>query len=246
MPVGQGQGRVFPMILLAGIGLVLMALSASLGLGVDPEVEGLLLSPGACTNWQMRAKSQGSAGDRPTKAPLVREAERFALFLNPPQVVKAQVPTHRPSAARPRPSTTSKQGPALRPRESTAKFTLHATSYYAAVPEDSMALIDEPGKGLHWVRQGTKVGYVVIHEIKRGMIFLRDGNRVQEMRVEAVKTPGPTPGPQSPSDAQYAKHVPDMPAPPISASSPIARGTITARRQMVPLKSRPKRPGRGR
>jgi len=246
LPVGHKAGALFPTILFTGFALALITLSASFGFGDDPEVEILLLAPSACTDWQTRAKSQDSARDRLSKSPLIREAERFALFLNPPQAAKAMVPTHRPSASTSRTRTASAPNPALRPRESTAKFTLHATSYYASSPEESMALIDEPGKGLHWVRQGTQVGYIVIHEIKRGMIFLRDGNRVQEMRVEAVKTPGPTPVPQPPSAAQYAKHMPGLPAPPINSTGTSTRATGAARRDMVPLKSRPKRPGRGR
>jgi len=132
----------------------------------------------------------------------------------------------------------------MRPRESTAKFTLHATSYYATSPEESMALIDEPGKGLHWVRQGTQVGYIVIHEIRTGMIILRNGKRIQEMRVEAVRTPGSTPGSQSPSNTQYAKHTPSVTAKPINGTSTQTIGN--ARRDTSPLKSRPKRPARPR
>jgi hypothetical protein len=248
MPMGRKAGRLFPTVLLTGLGLALMLLSASIGFGDDPEVETLLLSPSAREVWQTRAKPQNSVHDRLNNSPLIREAERLALFLNPP-LAKPVAPTLR--AALSMTSTTTaganpQQGPVARPRQSTAKFTLHATSYYPSSPDESIALIDEPGKGLHWVRQGTQVGYIVIQEIRTGMIVLRDGKRVREMLVESIKPPGAAPIPKPPSSGQYAKQMSGLTASPINSGSTSTRATGAARRDMVPLRNRPQRPARAR
>jgi hypothetical protein len=48
----------------------------------------------------------------------------------------------------------------------------------------SLALIDETAKGLHWVRQGGKVGYLVIEEIKDSSVVVRDDKRTFEIVAE--------------------------------------------------------------
>jgi hypothetical protein len=240
---GHRAGHLFATILFAGFGLALVALSTSFGLAGDPDVAALLLSPGACEAWQTRSLPRDSTHDGLNKSPLIREAERLALFLNPPQAKPARL-EHRTASLTAAAATAQTPAPSIRPKLSTAKFTLHATSYYPSSPDESIALIDEPGKGLHWIRQGSRVGHVEIQEIRTGVIFLRDGQRSQEMHVEAVKTPGPTPGSQPPPNARYAKHVPSVTAAPINGISTQSMGKV--RRNMVPLKSRPKRPGRGR
>lgn len=53
-----------------------------------------------------------------------------------------------------------------------------------------MALISEPGLGgglERWVKEGDQVGHFVIHEIRRGVVVARSGDRLQEMTVEPVK-----------------------------------------------------------
>jgi hypothetical protein len=238
VPTGHRLGRVFVTILLGGFGLAMVTLSASFSLGADPEVEALLLSPSACEAWLTRPPSQDNAHDRSNKSTLIREAERLALFLNPPQAKPVQL-THRalPSSMASTPQTSA---PAIRPQLSTAKFTLHATSYYPSSPDESLALIDEPGKGLHWIRQGSQVGHLAIQEIRTGVIVLRDGKRIQEMLVEAVKAPSKKPGLKTPISGQYAKQIPALASPPIHDMD--TRPVSIVRRHMVPLRSRPKRP----
>jgi hypothetical protein len=48
----------------------------------------------------------------------------------------------------------------------------------------SLALIDEPGKGLHWVRQSSKVGHLLIEQIKDGLIVVKDGKGTFELEAE--------------------------------------------------------------
>ena len=81
------------------------------------------------------------------ESPLVSQAGEYALIINPPkppQVVKKVEPsqpriTPPPVALAPRPS---------------AKFKLLSTSFNRDRPEDSVALISEPGKGEHWAKVG--------------------------------------------------------------------------------------------
>jgi hypothetical protein len=75
----------------------------------------------------------------------------------------------------------------VQPKKVSARFDLIATSYYAAHPEKSIALINQPGKGFSWVRQGDKVGYLIIEEVKGGVVVIRDGDRTYE--VEAKRKP---------------------------------------------------------
>jgi len=87
-------------------------------------------------------------------SPLVKQAEAFALYLNPPPK-----PQTEPSASRGE----------LRPKTVTPKFKLVGTSRHELQPDLSLALIDEPGKGLHWVRPSSKVGHLIIEQIRTGL-----------------------------------------------------------------------------
>ena len=68
------------------------------------------------------------------------------------------------------------------------KFKLLSTSYNRDRPEDSVALISEPGKGEHWAKVGDIIGNFVLERIESGVIIYRYGNQVNEMAVE-MKTP---------------------------------------------------------
>jgi hypothetical protein len=90
-----------------------------------------------------------------------------------------------------RPKTTPaarKQAPILEPpRSFSAKFTLVGTSYYASRPELSLAYINEPGKGFHWVRQGSKVAHLLIEQVQDGSIVVKDHEKT--VTLVAERTP---------------------------------------------------------
>jgi len=48
----------------------------------------------------------------------------------------------------------------------------------------SLALIDEPGKGLHWVRQSSKVGHLLIEQVKDGIVVFKDSKGTFEQKAE--------------------------------------------------------------
>ena len=127
------------------------------------------------------------------RSPLVDRAQRFASIINPPK------PKPKPQTTRQAPVAV-KEAP--RPEQTSAKFSLIGTSFYESNPQMSLAFIDQPGKGLHWVRQSDSVEHLVIEQVKDGAIVVRDGQRTFEMQTEerpavsstATSAIGMTPG----------------------------------------------------
>jgi hypothetical protein len=72
----------------------------------------------------------------------------------------------------------------FRPKSVSAKFKLVGTSRHESQPEMSLALIDEPGKGLHWVRPSSKVGHLIIEQVRDGVVVVRDGASTFELVAE--------------------------------------------------------------
>lgn len=162
---------------LLAVGLI--ALSVVDGIEPDSDVEKILASTGILEQFESNQGKSAGLSQNSARSPLVMEAERYARIVNPP---RAAAPTGRvnPQGRIPRPPS----GPIVRPTLSNAKFTLEATCYNAADPNASLAFIDEPGKGQHWVRQGDRLGHLTIKEILHGMVRLRDGQRIEELRVQ--------------------------------------------------------------
>ena len=136
-------------------------------------------------------KDKGSRTATKSKdvSPLVKQAQNFALYLNPPK-------------PKPKPQKIDKKATpkGARPKATiNAKFKLIGTSTYPTHPELSLALIDEPGKGRRWVRQSTSVGHLIIYEVKSGSIIVKDGSKTSELIAERpakkslIKGKSPTP-----------------------------------------------------
>lgn len=153
--------------LLAAAFLIFPAVFGARG---DRAIEEFLKSPGAIEQFQ-RAKGDEAGGEGQI-SPLVKQARAFALYLDPPPP--------KPAKAAPGPS---KPRPAPRPKVTSPKFKLVGTSFYALHPDLSLAMIDEPGKGIRWVRQSERVGHLVIERIKDGLVVVKDGGRTFEVAV---------------------------------------------------------------
>jgi len=217
--------------------LVLLVLPIVYGVREDPRVEQLLNSPTAVESFKK------TAGRKKTKttdqlSPLVRQADAFAKYLAPKPKPKKPTPGKRtPAKAAPRPLGNV-----------SAKFELVATSFYKSHPELSLALIDEPGKDLHWVRQGQKVGRLVIEQVADGSVTVRDGQRTSEIKVKRdnprkslVKGESSAPNEKLPARPGLGiRRSPAMPKTPISARQkpkPRVRNRISRRtlpKQAVP------------
>ena len=154
--------------------MILLILPVIYGVRSDPKIEEFLKKPGVVEKLTA-AGGQNTAKSDSQNSPLVKNAIRYSDIINPP-------PPPPPKAA----SGTPRQGPPQPPAPPVpvaVKFDLVATSYSASNPEKSFVLIDEAGKGLHWVKQGSTIGHVTIETVKDGAIVVRDGSRTSEMTV---------------------------------------------------------------
>ncbi len=157
-------------VLAAVLGAGFFVVPAVLGSRGDEKVEKLLSSAGVIEEFKKAEGNKAKVGKSQTP-PLVKQAEDFARYLNPP-------PKRRETAA----VRTKLQD--VRPPKVAAKFNLLGISYYSAHPELSLALIDEVGKGTSWVRQSGTVGHLLIEQIKEGAVVVRDNERTFEMVPE--------------------------------------------------------------
>jgi len=150
---------------------VLFVFPVVFGVRSDPEAEQFLNSPGVIELFKKARISQTKAGTSQS-SPLVNQARAFAKYLKPD---------------RPKPPVTP-QGPGIKTRRPPgpvfAKFPLLATVVHESNPELSIALINEPGPGLRWVRQGSEVMHLIIEQVKEGRIVCRDGQKTSEILVE--------------------------------------------------------------
>jgi hypothetical protein len=162
-------------LLIAIVALALIIFIAAKGIASDKDMEKFLAAPGIAE--QLQASSTGNkAPDIERDTLLVRQAKQFALRINPP-------PPPAPVRVEPPPE-------AQRPKAAiTAKFTLVGTSYHTGDEKNSWALINEVGKGWHWVKQGSKVGYLTIERIGDGIVLIRDGSSTYELVAERQQKP---------------------------------------------------------
>src|SRR4030066_11509 len=144
------------------LAIVFFVVPAVFGFRGDKQIEQFLNSAGAIEGFSQAKGEKGGDSQREI-SPLVKQAEAFALYLNPPPK-PSPAPSGSVARSEPRP-----MGPVA------AKFKLIGTSRHVLQPELSLALIDEPGKGLCWVRQSSKVGYLIIEQIRDGLVVVRDG-----------------------------------------------------------------------
>jgi hypothetical protein len=132
----------------------------------------------------LRSRPGGRHGDSNQPSPLVQQAQVLALYLNPPQATAA--PTASATATASVASTTAVNRASavtpptpIRPPASSAKFELHGISYYRQKPEQSMALVLEPGGMRHWVHPGEQLGHLAIERIDGNSVVCRDGAQTQ-------------------------------------------------------------------
>ncbi len=160
------------LVALAVFGIIISI--AVKGIASDEAIEKFLTTPGVAEQLQA-----GSAGLKPSddsqETPLIRQARAFALRIDPPPPPKPVVPRDKSPRSKPnrRPQTPV-----------SAKFTLIGTSCHTGDEEDSWALINEVGKGWHWVRQGEKAGHLIVEKIGDGVVLIRDGSKTYELAAE--------------------------------------------------------------
>ena len=149
------------------------------GVRSDERVDEFLEKPSVKDKFENAADNKAKSG-KSRVSPLVEQAEAFALYLNP---VKQAVRKTSKGAK----TTNIASKVAVTP-----KFKVFATTYFAKNPELSQALIDEPGRGRHWVRQSSMVGHLLIEQIKDGLVVVKSSKETFELEIEekpATKTP---------------------------------------------------------
>ncbi len=154
-------------VILMGIFFIFLVV---FGIRDDERIKRFLDSPGVIEKFENSADSEARISENRV-SPLVQQAETFTLYLNPePKTKKARPVSGATSVAR---------GLAVTP-----KIKVFGTSYCVNNPEMSLALIDEPGKGWHWVRQSSKVGHLQIEQIKNGLVVVKSSKETFELAVE--------------------------------------------------------------
>jgi hypothetical protein len=156
-------------VLLAGVFFIFPVVC---GVRSNQRVDALIAAPGVREKFENAADSKAKSTEN-RASPLVQQAEAFALYLNPP---KSKAPALRlgPKTA----SLTRIMPP------TTPKFKVLGTSYCPNNPKMSLVLIDEPGTGLHWVRQSSKVGHLLVEEVKDGLVVVKSGQEKFELAIE--------------------------------------------------------------
>ena len=159
------------------------------GVQSDEKIKDFLSSPGVIEKFKKAEgnRSKTSSGQNP---PLVQQAQAFALYLNPPVSKNTQVGRNA--------TNISAQ------LKTTPKFPVIGISYYEGRPEMSMALIDEPGKGIHWVKQSTTVGHFFIEQIKNDLVIVKSGTETFKLAAEREPSNSKSP-PQSNSSSVSKK-----------------------------------------
>ncbi|MEN6383714.1 MAG: hypothetical protein ABFD79_00790 [Phycisphaerales bacterium] len=155
--------------------MVVIALN-SLSYANQPTLKDILSKPGIAEELQANYAGR-TTYDGQQDTPLVVQARKFALRINPPPP---------PEPVQPRPADNAPIRPQV---EISAKFKLIGTSYHFGDQAQSWALIDEVGKGLHWVKQGGKVGYLDIEKVGDGGVLINDNGKRYELLAERQSKP---------------------------------------------------------
>lgn len=170
--------------------LAMVSLLGTLALRGDQQAKDFLSTGGVIENFQHT--DSGRTKDQDQKSPLVLEAHKFALRLNPPKpksVVKSvnkNVTQKDPGSRR---LSGPPSGPPAPPIPKRASFKLMATCKYQLDPTRSLALLDLAAKGTKWFRQGEKVGHLILQEIKDGSVVLyQNGKLNSEIFTPTSKT----------------------------------------------------------
>jgi len=150
------------------------------GVRSHENIDEFLKSPGVIEKFENASDKAKTSESR--VSPLVEQAEAFALYLNPPKAAARKV------------SKGTKPGNISSRLSVTPKFKVYATSYCPENPKVSQALIDEPGKGRHWVLQSGKVGHLLIEQVKDGVVIVKGGKETFELLVEKKQETTPAKG----------------------------------------------------
>lgn len=157
-----------------------VAFAVVYGFRSDEDIEKFLNSPSIIDQYRRAGGLKGPKD--PQSSPLVVQALAFANYINPPP----PPPTPKPTGITTQVVRNADEPPPPPPPPPTA-FKVVATSFCKSRPELSRALIDETGKGTHWVREGTEIMRLTIDRIEEGTILVKGGGKSYTMNVPPVR-----------------------------------------------------------
>jgi len=195
--------------ILTGVLMEYFVFPTDFNVGADQRVEKVLDSPGVIELFkQTKGARAGAAGNQ--SSPLVQQAIAYAGYLNP-----------KPTAKKP-PLKSGRKSPIPTGPATTPKFLVFATTYFEGNPQLSQALIDEPGKGRHWVRQSSMVGHLLIEQVKDGVVVVKSSEETFELEVEKASKTGLSKGkpPLSRGTSGQSSYRRTLPAPGKTVHSP--------------------------
>ena len=147
----------------------------------DPELDELRSRPGVMEVFQQQEDQRARDAEAVT-SPLLTQAGTLADYLDPPVPVMAEGAAEPNAGEIGLPSLAKEP---VSPKAASAAFRVVAVSCYPQRPERSMALIEPTiGGDAKWVKEGTPVGHFVVHEIRQGLVVLRNGEQRCELTVE--------------------------------------------------------------
>lgn len=165
----------------SGVAVILV-----IGLKGNPEIKTVLESPDIIASIRKKISAEDTKQD--TLSPLVVQAQKFALRIDPPPPPKPPV-VEKPEVKKPpkevaRVATPKPKPPAPKKKvKVNTKFDLLATVVYETAPEKSLALL-KTGNLQEWFRVGEKAGGLDIQEIRDGsVVFTQSGRNPQEQFV---------------------------------------------------------------
>jgi len=111
------------------------------------------------------------------ESPLVEQAHKLALRINPPKPPEPQKPVSaKKQAVKKAVEKLIAPKPKPKPVVNT-RFNLLATCMVADYPEKSLALINLSAKGHQWVREGDVIEHLTVHHINDGGIVLYQNSK---------------------------------------------------------------------
>ena len=201
--------------ILAGVFIVFPVIY---GVRSDERIGEFLKLPSAKEKFESAADTKTKAGEN-RESPLVNQAEAFAKYLNPDKPPVKRI------------SKTGKPAGIASKVNVTPKFPVYATVVCPENPELSQALIDEPGRGRHWVRQSSMVGHLFIEQVKDGLVVAKSGEETFDIEIQKETQPRPIGRPSPASSIKSSRN------PVKSKSTAFSRAAENVRRtRSVPQK----------
>jgi hypothetical protein len=164
--------------LLAGVAVLSVVFLVVLGLTGISDIQAFLDQKGVVES--LKNQTQAAPQKEDAVSPLVTQAHKFALRIDPPPLPEPKGPATPPKdpVRTPPPKDPVRPPGPITPPQSSGRYTLLATARYEAFPERSLALLKSLSGSAKWYRQGDAFDHFEIHEIRDGSVVLYQGGKL--------------------------------------------------------------------